>query len=417
MITKMLGLQKNRVAPKFRGCYRGVMNRRQFLQQTSIAGASLAAATPFSLLSGCAARRSVASAANRAYAAPDISFIGGACGLPPVHVSADREIRTVVGLRPYRPSGFVVRAEKLDDTLVVHNYGHGGGGITLSWGTAKLGVDLGLAGHVGPVAVLGCGAVGLATARLLQEAGATVTIYAKDLPPNTTSNIAGGQWFPFLVSEAEKRTALFNQQFLAAAEFAYRRYQIMVGPRYGIRWMRNYFLNDQPWNEQAYSGKESVLRVMMPELRDLSSSEHPFPDSAFVRQFDTMIIEPPIYLAALLNEIRIAGATVKVMEIRDRGEIQSLPEKLVFNCTGLGARALFADEELTPLKGQLTILLPQTEVQYAVGRGDLYMFPRTDGILLGGTHEMGVWSLDPNLEKKEEILAQHKAFFDGFKKC
>ncbi len=181
--------------------------------------------------------------------------------------------------------------------------------------------------------------------------------------------------------------------------------------------MRNYFLNDQPWNEQAYSGKESVLRVMMPELRDLSSSEHPFPDSAFVRQFDTMIIEPPIYLAALLNEIRIAGATVKVMEIRDRDEIQSLPEKLVFNCTDLGARALFADEELTPLKGQLTILLPQTEVQYAVGRGDLYMFPRTDGILLGGTHEMGVWSLDPNLEKKEEILAQHKAFFDGFKKC
>jgi glycine/D-amino acid oxidase-like deaminating enzyme len=157
------------------------MNRRQFLQQTGIAGASLAAAAPFSLLLGCAARRNAASAANRAYAAPDISFIGGACGLPPVHVSADREIRTVVGLRPYRPSGFVVRAEKLDDTLVIHNYGHGGGGITLSWGTAKLAVDLGLAGHVGPVAVLGCGAVGLATARLLQEAGATVTIYAKDL--------------------------------------------------------------------------------------------------------------------------------------------------------------------------------------------------------------------------------------------
>jgi FAD dependent oxidoreductase len=211
MVTKMLGSQQNRVAQEFLGCYRNVMNRRQFLQQTGIAGASLAAAAPFSLLSGCAARRNAASAANRHYAAPDISFIGGACGLPPVHVSADREIRTVVGLRPYRPSGFVVRGEKLDDTLVIHNYGHGGGGITLSWGTAKLGLDLGLPGHTGPVAVLGCGAVGLATARLLQEAGAAVTIYAKDLPPNTTSNIAGGQWFPAFVSQPEKRTALFNQ--------------------------------------------------------------------------------------------------------------------------------------------------------------------------------------------------------------
>src|ERR1700740_778106 len=103
----MLGSQQNRVAPEFLGCYRNVMNRRQFLQQTGIAGASLAAAAPFSLLLGCAARRSAASAANRAYATPDISFIGGACGLPPVHVSADREIRTVVGLRPYTPSGVV----------------------------------------------------------------------------------------------------------------------------------------------------------------------------------------------------------------------------------------------------------------------------------------------------------------------
>jgi D-amino-acid oxidase len=393
------------------------VNRRQFLRQTSLAGASLAAAAPFSLLAGCAARRSVPSSAYRAYAAPDISFVGGACGLPPVHVSADREIRTVVGLRPFRPSGFVVRAEKLDDTLVVHNYGHGGGGITLSWGTGKLAVDLGARGHVGPVAVLGSGAVGLATARLLQEAGFAVTIYTKDLPPNTTSNIAGAQWFPFLVSDPEKRTTDFNQQFLSAAEFAYRRYQIMVGPRYGIRWMRNYFLNDQPWNEQGYLGKEGVLRAMMPELRDLSSNEHPFPDNAFVRQADTMIVEPSIYLSALLNEIRIAGATIRVVEIRDRGEIQNLPEKLVFNCTGLGAKTLFADEELTPVKGQLTILLPQPEVQYAIARKDLYMFPRTDGILLGGTHEQGVWTLEPNLEKKQEILAQHKAFFDGFKKC
>jgi len=395
------------------------MNRRQFLRQTSFVGASLAASAPLSLLSGCAARRSVPSTPNRAYAAPDISFVGGACGLPPVHVSADREIRTVVGLRPYRPSGFVVRAEKLDDILVVHNYGHGGSGITLSWGTAKLAVDLGFAGHVGPVAVLGCGAVGLATARLLQEAGAMVTIYAKDLPPNTTSNIAGGHWFPAFVAQPEKRTALFNRQFQAAAEFAYRRYQIMVGPQYGVRWQRSYYLDNQPWNEQTYFGKDSVMRSMLPEFRDLSPQEHPFPGHQFVRQFDTMIIEPPVYLAALMDETRLAGASLKVMELRDRNEIQKLDEKLVFNCTGLGAKALFADDELIPLKGQLTILLPQPEVQYAALSlpGEFQMFPRTDGILLGGTHELGVWSLDPNLEKKQEILAKHKAFFDGFKKC
>jgi len=310
-----------------------------------------------------------------------------------------------------------MRVEKFGDTLVVHNYGHGGGGITLSWGTAKLAVDLGAPGHVGPVAVLGCGAVGLATAHLLQESGFPVSIYTKDLPPNTTSNIAGGQWFPFTVSDASKRTPAFNQQFLAAAEFAYRRYQILVGPHYGVRWMRNYFLEDEAWDEQGYLGKESVLRAMMPEFRDLSPAEHSFPPYKFVRQFDTMIIEPPIYLSALLDEIRWAGATIKVAPIPDRAAIQQLPEKLVFNCTGLGAKALFEDEELVPLKGQLTFLLPQQEVQYAACPSDLYMFPRSDGILLGGTHELGVWSLDPNLEKKADILSRHKAFFDSFRKC
>jgi len=77
--------------------------------------------------------------------------------LPPVLVSPERVIRTVAGLRPYRAAGFVVRAESLGDKSLVHNYGHGGAGITLSWGTSKLATLLGLPGHNGPVAILGAG--------------------------------------------------------------------------------------------------------------------------------------------------------------------------------------------------------------------------------------------------------------------
>jgi len=101
-------------------------------------------------------------------------------------------IRSTVGLRPFRPAGFVVRAEKLDTKTVIHNYGHGGAGITLSWGTAQLAVDLAPRGSVRECAVIGCGVVGLATARLLQERGYSPTIYAREMPPLTTSNLAGG---------------------------------------------------------------------------------------------------------------------------------------------------------------------------------------------------------------------------------
>ena len=103
----------------------------------------------------------------------------------------------MAGLRPYRRRASSSAPKQLGDKRLVHNYGHGGAGITLSWGTSKLATELGLQGHSGPVAVLGAGVIGLSTARLVQEAGFPVTIYAAALPPDTTSNIAGGQFHPF----------------------------------------------------------------------------------------------------------------------------------------------------------------------------------------------------------------------------
>lgn len=368
-------------------------------------------------LQGCSAVRHRSLGAQPSQMAPALSSSGSACFLPAVTVSTSREIRTVVGLRPFRPSGFVVRAERINETLVVHNYGHGGGGITLSWGTAQLALDLGLHGYQGRVAVLGAGAVGLATARLLQEEGYSVTVYAKDLPPNTTSNIAGGQWFPFSVSDPNNRTVAYEAQLLAAARFAYTRYQILPAAKFGIRWMRNYLLSDDPPLETGYLGMQSVLRSMMPELRDLAPGEHPFTGFKQVRQFDGMLIEPPIYMNAMLEDFQAAGGTTVVQDLRSREEIVSLREKLVFNCTGLGAKALFDDAELTPIRGQLTFLLPQPEVQYATMFRDYYMFPRTDGILLGGTHDRGVWSLDPDSNAKQKILTAHASIFSSFRKC
>ncbi|MBD8870084.1 FAD-dependent oxidoreductase [Nocardioides donggukensis] len=52
-----------------------------------------------------------------------------------------RVLRHKVGLRPVRPT---VRLERVDD--VIHCYGHGGAGVTLSWGTAAEVVALADAG-------------------------------------------------------------------------------------------------------------------------------------------------------------------------------------------------------------------------------------------------------------------------------
>ena len=126
-----------------------------------------------------------------------------------------------------------------------------------------------------------------------------------------------------------------------------------------------------------------------------------------------MLIEPHPYLRALLRDFRLAGGRVVLQEFHDIAEIATLPEPVVVNCTGLGSRALFSDAELIPIKGQLTFLLPQPEVNYIVLADELYMFPRRDGIVLGGTHVRGDWSLEPDLVAKSRILAGHARVFSG----
>ena len=89
-------------------------------------------------MSSLISRRSLLCAAVLAPGASRARAARVSRALKPVLVSPDRVIRTIAGLRPFRSSGFVVRGENIDGKAIVHNYGHGGAGITLSWGTAHL---------------------------------------------------------------------------------------------------------------------------------------------------------------------------------------------------------------------------------------------------------------------------------------
>lgn len=324
-----------------------------------------------------------------------------------VRVSWDRVVRTVVGLRPFRPSGFVVRAQRFDETLVIHDYGHGGGGVTLSWGTAELALREALRSEERRVAVLGCGAVGLATARLLQQAGRDVTVYARELPPRTTSNVAGAQFSPYSVFEDGETTPAFDRRFREATRIAHRRFQDFLGSRYGVRFVENWYVSDRP---VRLPGWMMELRDVFPDVTEHPPRSHPFP-RRYATSVTTLFVEPGRYLRSLLEDVRRAGAEIRIRDLGGLGEVLSLPEKVVMNCTGLGARELFDDEELVPVKGQLTVLRPQPEVDYLLLDGGLYMFPRSDGILLGGTFQRHEEALEPDREAMRRVVEGHKALF------
>lgn len=384
------------------------MDRRTFVKSGGAASAAV-------LLGGCG---------GFAGAAGTVAPLRPPVRLAPVHVSWDRIIRTTVGLRPYRASGFRLGAERFDGKTLIHDYGHGGSGMSLSWGTGALAADLALEQPERRAAVIGCGIVGLTAARQLQRRGFVVTIYAASLPPHTTSNMSLAGFTPVsgLVA-SERRTPAWDATFREAVRIAYREHQLLVGRGYGVSWIDEY----TPTNNAGGGGGEGLTAagsreaaaegpgpLLPPELELgsvlLNEGEHPFA-TPYARVTPALRFEPSIYLDALVRDVLAFGGRIVVRTFDTPRDLVALEEPVVVNCTGLGARDLFGDEELEPIKGQLVFLVPQPEVTYTTGS----MMPRSDGIALGHVMQRGEWSLEVDQAAVRRVMESHIRLFGGMR--
>jgi D-amino-acid oxidase len=386
------------------------MHRRLLLKTGGLALAGFG-------VGGCLTRSVVQTAPDRNRATrPPIN-------LAPVRASLDRVIRTTVGLRPHRDSGFVLKVEKLDAKTVIHNYGHGGAGMSLAWGTGAMAADMALAHGARRAAVLGCGSPGLTAARQLQRRGFDVTIYAMSVPPDTTSNMSTAGFTPTsgLVS-ADRRTPAWDAQFREAAEISYRQLQLLVGRDYGVYWMDSYGATDDLTPPQGGGNDGDLLpdHLRPNRYRDvLGPGEHPFPSKYAVRTL-ALSIEPSIYMDALVRDFLRFGGKIVIRKFDRPSDLMSLSEVVIVNCTGLGSRSLFNDEELVPVKGQLSLLVPQPEVTYRVsgrvpgsqpGGGNASANSRADGIVIGNLMDRGNWSLEVDEEVRLRNVDAAVRFF------
>jgi len=326
------------------------MNRRTFLTTSSMAAAGVALVPTF----GCATNPKPGGARRHA-----------PVRLTPFDASWERIIRTTVGLRPHRDPGFVLKPDRLDDKLLVHNYGHGGAGMSIAWGTGLMAAEFATEHQARKAAVIGCGSVGLTCARQLQRRGFDVTIYALAIPPNVTSNMSLAGFTPLsgLVS-GDRRTPEWDAQFIRAAQIAYRQLQLMAGPYFGVSWVDNYQLTDDaPAAPQAPApdARPNLNEGLTPGREVLNPGEHPFPTKYAIRSPEIRI-EPSIYLEALVRDFQLFGGKIVLRKFDTPRDLMTLTEPIVMNCTGLGARDLFNDQELVPLKGQLTVMVPQADV-------------------------------------------------------
>ncbi|ULU25567.1 FAD-dependent oxidoreductase [Dyella terrae] len=379
------------------------MERRHFLRQ---AGTTLAVASTAGL---------AACAGPRVESRPTTT--GGTFSLPLIRASTDRITGIYVCTRPYRAEGPRIETQKLGKKTVVHNYGHGGSGWSLSWGSGTLALQMVQATGAKELGVIGCGAIGLTTALLAQRAGLSVRIYAKALPPDVFSMRASGLWTPdSRICDATHAPALADRWEMMT-RISYARYQSLLGlPGKPVEWIDGYSLSDAPFgkfhgdvpDEPEYGEFGDRVRDLTPRPVELSPGNHPFPEP-YVRRYTTLMFNISSYASYLMNEYRAAGGKIEIREFEHPEQLQQLPEHTLVNATGYGARALFNDESVIPVRGQTARLIPQPEITYGLRAQDISVVPRSDGIMvqvIGDTGNFNNADITPHREASEAAVRE-----------
>jgi D-amino-acid oxidase len=388
------------------------IDRRTFLQGSG-AVASLGALG----LGGCKPVQISQNATPGAPTAPPLPLYDQYTPLVPIRAHADRIFRITVCLRPFRAAGPRMDVERLGDKTIVHNYGHGGSGWSLSWGSATVAAESAMKAAEGSqdIAVLGAGAIGLTSATMLQRAGAKVTIYAKDRAPFTRSSRATGSWTPdsrvALASAVAPNFGETWEKLARTSFFMYQSYYGMGGSP--IEWTDRWSLSDPPPGQAAGRGRggaaggaerpaplHDFIRVndriadLTPRPIVMPPGSTPFPTSRVTRS-SSMTFNVAAYSRQLLTDFLIAGGKIETREFHSPQELTELPQKVIVNCPGYGGRALWSDESITPVRGQIAWLIPQEDAIYGLNYKGLSVLSRRDGIVMqyqGGAGEDAGWN-------------------------
>lgn len=304
----------------------------------------------------------------------------------------------MAGLRPYRAGGPRLEVEFSQGRVIGHNYGHGGSGITLAWGSCLEILELlqpQLQAH-SRVAVLGAGIMGLCSAWLLQRSGHQTTLYAREFPPQTTSDVAGGLWAPTHLGLNDPR---LRERLLRRSLDFFRQ---QLGPDYGVEEVTLWETDDR-----AYA-----LDPLPPGLLDPPQRIEQMPFSGYAgpgQKSSTLLIETSRFLQRLRVEFEAMGGRCQLLALT---RLEDIPEGCLVNCLGLGAREVFEDPQLQPIRGQLVLLDPLPD-PFVLDHARGYVISRRDGLILGGTFEEGIEEPTPVRADCQAILEGFRAFLRG----
>ncbi len=342
-------------------------------------------------------------------AAPAMPAPGRKPMLTPLRVSLDQLVDVKCCIRPVRAAGPNLGTELIGDTLVVHNYGHGGSGWSLSWGSGQIAVGKAMSVLPSEIAVVGCGIVGLTAAVVAQRAGLKVTIYARELIQQTRSFRASGSFTPDArVALTEPAGPGFGDLWEQMARFSWKAFRTYLGvPGNPVEFADSYQLSDTPIVRREFPADPAItesfatkglpqqnsefarlsdrLKDIVPQPVPLAPDEIPFP-APYATRASHMHFNFASYGHTLLREFFERGGRFVNRDFHGPADYATLPEKVVINSTGYAARDLWQDKTVFPVRGETGWLVPQPEANYGVRYRNISLTSKSDGVVVMNTN-------------------------------
>lgn len=354
------------------------------------------------------------------------------------------------GVRPTRPTaGIRIERQVIGSgaarKIIIHHYGHGGAGITLSWGTAKRAVGLVetavrevmAAGEVPRIVILGSGIIGLTTARELVDRwprdwpALRLTVRAKAFK-DTTSFVAAGQFEPSVVfrdyyrlGRTDELKGILRDSHNKLLDFGRDKRQ-----RYGVRRRRNFAVmrtidafDHRYMPPEVVSAPRRWTNLPINGLSNLSGYE-----------YETWLVNPTVLMPALREELTREGVVFRIGDSRvvTRAELPALDSNIIVNCTGIGSKLLFDDVALEGRRGHVIKLNNPRNLRYFLSAGcnegmadmpnyrSAYVFARQDDVIVGGSWTSDFDPANPvrvDPVQCREILARVRGIMAGRTDC
>ena len=256
------------------------------------------------------------------------------------------------------------------------------------------------------LAVVGHGIIGLTTSIRLLQQGHAVDIFSRDPFSQTTSMAAGAYWWPHKAYPQHRvaqwaRTTL--KEYLVATHNAIPGIFLQEHLRFCI----------------APDDSSYALEILE-NWQEIDGALHGIMcDNAY--RMELPVIDVPIYMNYLRNLAISAGAHTYIKQINSL-ITQFGDYDLVVNCSGLGARELALDDLMFPIRGQIVRVSLQKRQSHStrlIQNADHFtlVLPRTNDCILGGTAQVGDWSLDIRENEIHQILNRCAKLNPEFGNC